>query len=91
MSLRTKDILARPLYIPAVRFLLFGVALSLSALAGVLYLWFFGNGSCAVWVDRHFKEAVSTVLFCFDLSLGIALLCDLSHLQNEERRGHRDD
>lgn len=84
--MRIKDILAHPLYIPAFRFLLFGVTLCLSALAGVLFLWFSGSGTGAVWVNRHFKEAVSTVLFCFDLSLGIALLCDYSHMQNEENR-----
>lgn len=87
--MRTKDILAHPLYIPAVRFLLFGVTLSLSVLAGVLFLWFSGSGTGAVWVNRHFKEAVSTVLFCLDLSLGIALLCDCSHAQNEQSRDGR--
>lgn len=73
---RLRKALDHPFYIPALRFLLFGTALCLATLAAVLYLWFSGAGTAGEWMETHFREAASVILFSFDLTVGIAFLCD---------------
>ena len=73
---RLRQALDHPFYIPALRFLCFGTLLCLAALAAVLYLWFSGARDEGAWMQTHFREAVSVILFSFDLTVGIAFLCD---------------
>jgi len=73
---RIRQALDHSFYIPALCFLCFGTALCLATLAAVLYLWFSGAGEAGAWMQTHFREAASVILFSFDMTVAVAFLCD---------------